>query len=343
MSDGRWGGRLGDLFPVHPQPLPDELLTSWLLRTAHGNGMKLQRLLDVALGKSAATLNRDYDRSVPDAHLKRYAELTGIDARRLTECTLRGFSGTFVEEVKTTTNTPWILAIGVQHRKRKLYGQQYCPSCLGTDFVPYFRRSWRLAFYVECNVHHVAMCDACWACGAQVIPHRIDVGQPRMSLLQNMRYCHRCGDDLAHAPHYRLDIGDIEVAVRLRSLISVHWWQESIGNGYKSQTMADDFVDWRNLCHILRSRRVHLNRLGPAMGSLLHREAIPDKGRAGFTVEHARVHERVVVLIEGLWLLCDWPQRLGRVLRFARLTKRRLLSSYTNWSPRMRHVLIDDA
>jgi hypothetical protein len=339
MSDGRWGGRLGDLFPVHPQPLPDELLTSWLIRTAHGNGMKLQRLLDVAVGRNMPTLNRDYDRSAPYAHLEQYAELTGIGVQRLAECTLRSASGTFVDEVNIVSNSPWILVIGVHHRKRKLFGQQYCPACLATDFTPHFRRSWRFAFYVECHIHHIAMCDACWACGAQVIPHRIDVGQRQRFTQQTMRYCHRCGDDLAHAPQYGLEIADIEVAVRLRSLTLLHWWRFSIADNNQSQTMADDFVDLRNLCHVLRSRRRYLNRLGPAVRSLLEKKETAIEDRPTFTIEHARIQERIVVLAEGLWLLCDWPQRLEQALRLARMTKRRLLISYANWSPRMRHAL----
>lgn len=37
----------GEIWPAHPHPLPDEILSSWTLRVAAANGVRLQPLLDV--------------------------------------------------------------------------------------------------------------------------------------------------------------------------------------------------------------------------------------------------------------------------------------------------------
>ena len=325
------GTFFGGLFPIHPQPLPDELLTSWLMRTAHANGMKLQHFLDVVLGRGAPTLTRDYDRSVPEQHLERFSEATGIPVVRLRECTLRKFSGTFVREINTKTVSPWILAAGVHHRKRFLHGLQYCPACLATDLEPYFRTAWRLAFYVECAQHHVQMLDACWRCDAPVVPHRTEQGQRRSTLSSSARTCHACGADLARGFQSALHAPDLEVQLAMSSLAAYGWFAFSVFRFRQTDASVDIYSDLHKLCHLVYSRRRKLCDLGHAVRELVG--YAPGLSRlASFNIESARIADRLEAISLGLWLLTNWPNRLHTALQCARLSNRRLRNAYVDWS-----------
>lgn len=80
-----------------------------------------------------------------------------------------------------------VLPIGIYHRIRRRFGQQYCPLCL-KRVPPYLRRSWRFQFAIACLNHQVRLCDACPHCDAPFIPHR------HQSLLSTT--CFRCGKSL---------------------------------------------------------------------------------------------------------------------------------------------------
>lgn len=66
------------LWLYHPSPLPDELLSSWLVRISHGHEMKLQTFFRVSLGKGQEIWTRDIDRQAPEWLLHALSEHTGI-------------------------------------------------------------------------------------------------------------------------------------------------------------------------------------------------------------------------------------------------------------------------
>ncbi|WP_170954780.1 TniQ family protein [Polaromonas sp. AER18D-145] len=45
-------------------------------------------------------------------------------------------------------------------------GHVVCAHCLADDEVPYWRKSWRMAFIVDCPFHRTPMLEACQGCGA---------------------------------------------------------------------------------------------------------------------------------------------------------------------------------
>ncbi|WP_321150951.1 TniQ family protein [Aeromonas jandaei] len=72
------------------------------------------------------------------------------------------------------------------------FGMQYCPLCLGEDKEPYYRLSWRLAFYTFCPRHQTLLLDRCHACGAPVAFHRIEQGRPRRYDTPSLNECWKC-------------------------------------------------------------------------------------------------------------------------------------------------------
>jgi hypothetical protein len=184
-------------WPVHPQPLPDELLSSWLIRLAHGNGLKVQSFYGGWLGRSIALWNRDIDRLAPPDLLAVLSASTGIDDATLASHTIRSLAGIVSEEVPVGGHTDWLLPLQVYHRTRNGFGLMFCRSCLRQDREPYFRRRWRLAFITCCTLHGQLLLDRCSNCQSPVQPHRADMVRRRGLADQiAMTRCAQCGVDI---------------------------------------------------------------------------------------------------------------------------------------------------
>lgn len=184
-------------WPVHPQPLPDELLSSWLIRLAHGNGLKVQTFYGGWLGRSLELWNRDIDRSAPPDLLAVLSASTGVDDFILASHSLRALAGIISEEVPVAGHTDWLMPLQVYHRTRNGFGLMFCRRCLREDREPYFRRRWRLAFVTCCTLHGQLLLDRCSNCQSPVQPHRADMVRRRgLADRVAMTRCTHCGVDI---------------------------------------------------------------------------------------------------------------------------------------------------
>lgn len=322
-------GLTGQLWPVHPHPLPDELLSSWMLRLARGNNLKLQTFSRLVFGRSANIWTRDIDVSASDHILKALCECTGATQQEAYDSTLRAYAGTFVEKVCSNRQSRWILPWGIYHRKRRRCGLQFCPLCLQTDSDPYFRRSWRLAFFTECPIHHVILWDCCPNCHEPVTIHRGEMGRRRLIQAESIRECSSCGFDLAWAPKIRHPWLDWTTCVNQGSLMMFHWLPKPPVIS-AAKTSADLFLGWHLLANLTISHRVVGSRLAPSLYSIF-----PDlaevRRRKSRTIEQLPTKERMIALEAALWLMLDWPQRFAMQLKDARLTKRWIWHATPSW------------
>lgn len=181
------------LWPIHPHPLPDELLSSWLIRLARGNGYKVHSFCAQFFGRERQIWNRDIDHLAPAWLLDALASRSGTTPERIVKTTLRAFESFAFERFCETGTTRWVLPLSVFHRTRRARGQQFCPLCLAGDAEPYLRRSWRLAVSVVCVAHEVSLQDACPHCSSPIAPHRSDI-QVRTGLrgMTSMLRCFNC-------------------------------------------------------------------------------------------------------------------------------------------------------
>ena len=191
------GSNESALWPNHFKPLPDELLSSWLVRLAHAHGYKSEQLCSILLGRGEPMWNRDIDRTISIELRDALKKATSATDEQIDAATLVAFAGYVSGQVNALGTSRWIIPLGIFHRKRRTPGLMYCPLCLATDQPSYYRRSWRLSFVTVCTEHHVELRDCCEACAAPIAPHRIDVGRngylPRNGLLC---LCSSCGRDL---------------------------------------------------------------------------------------------------------------------------------------------------
>lgn len=320
-------GLSGTRLPVHPQPLPDELLTHWFMRLAHTNQVKAQTLADWALGRPSPFWARDQDKLASPAIIARLADITGKSRNDLLALTLAPFEGILYQHHNPNGNTRWIMPLGVYHRTRRRYGLQFCPLCLATDAEPYFRRSWRLAFITVCERHGVLMHDRCHRCGAPVAFFRRELGRREEHYFDPAARCHACGSDLSRAPAWDPPAGDIHALIQLRSLATFHGmgWSFCGNEVYQYEHLLMDVL--HRMCNFLSSAR------GKTLLTVAARESrlsAMDTTGNGRDFESRPLMERHYLLLAALWLLLNWPDRFVLACRQARTTPSRLL---TDWEP----------
>lgn len=320
-------GLSGDRLPVHPQPLPNELLTHWFMRLAHSNQVKAQTLADRLFGRQSAFWARDQDKLASPAVILRLADMTGKNPDDLLALTLAPFEGILYQHHNPNGNTRWIMPLGVYHRTRRGYGLQFCPLCLATDAEPYFRRSWRLAFATVCERHGVLMHDRCHRCGAPVAFFRRELGHREERQFDPMAKCHACDSDLSHASALDPSAGDAHALIQLRSLVTFHGmgWLFCGNETYQYGHLFMDVL--HRMCNFLSSTKGK-NLLAVAVDeSQLVAMDVTENGR---DFESRSLKERHYLLLAALWLLMDWPNRFIQSCIQAKTTQSRLLS---DWEP----------
>jgi hypothetical protein len=102
---------------------------------------------------------------------------------------------------------------------------KYCPACLASDRIPYFRQSWRLASTYICPLHRLILRDSCHQCNQRIdlsccSPKSIEQDRSRCLL-----FCNRCGTSLGESPSN---------AIAREFLSDVFFRQEQIENLIRS-------------------------------------------------------------------------------------------------------------
>lgn len=140
----------GWVIPV--ELLPDELFSSWLVRTALANGCDPLTFTGVVWPKWRVWTG-DVDRHPPAERLAVLSKMSNIPVEALSESTLSPTALRILSEIPGKEIAwPWVLAIGARNRRRS-GGLQYCAMCLTEDPKPYFRIPWRFAWHTGCEKH----------------------------------------------------------------------------------------------------------------------------------------------------------------------------------------------
>jgi len=212
----------GKLWPVHPHPYPDELLSSWLVRIAHANGEKVQSFCNHEFGTKHQIWNRDIDRLAPEWLLMALSERTATPIEKVRQTTLKRYEGVLFEYSVSSGVEKWITPLKIYHRTRKSHGLQFCPECLKEGKEPYFRTQWRMAFHTFCPKHNVMMHDRCPCCGEPVIFQRIELGRGKEEIGQDkpLSTCFNCGFDLAKSKAELVFFWDDEIERNWRKLLA---------------------------------------------------------------------------------------------------------------------------
>jgi hypothetical protein len=193
-------GLTDSLWPIHYKPLPDELLSSWLVRLAHGHGLKVQTFCNLIFGNKLQIWNRDIDRLAPEWLMAELSSKTGASYKQAFKTTLQSYKGIIYHRPRQSGSLTWIQSLKLHHRKFEGFGLQFCPECLANDPEPYFRKSWRVAFNTICPNHQCMLHDRCPHCGHGVAFHRSDMKYAEYITAISLLECHYCGFDLSQTP-----------------------------------------------------------------------------------------------------------------------------------------------
>lgn len=172
-----------------PAILPDETLSSWLIRIALHYGCDVPTLARHIWG-SGWKRARDMDRYLTSECLERLTEHTGVPVATLDEMQL-----IYLSRLHTTTvlhenivNWRWLTPSGVGNIKKGVR-VGFCPQCFA-EKTPYLRRHWRMSWATACTHHGIRMHHNCPECGMYFIPSRLT------GLEKSISVCRHCGYDL---------------------------------------------------------------------------------------------------------------------------------------------------
>ncbi|CAM4210398.1 TniQ family protein [Pseudoalteromonas ostreae] len=186
--------------PVHPQPLPDELFSSWVYRVARSNGQNVFSFCHLLLPELNGRYY-DIDNSVNSEAIRTLSLLLRTPYQRAWNTSLDSYAGLlYSAPTPKAKRKTCILQTGVTKNSDKRFCLQYCPICLAEQ-EPYYKKTWRISFITVCTKHACKLHDRCPQCLKPVKPLLNDIGQPhKMPFLGDITQCYHCGCQLTEAP-----------------------------------------------------------------------------------------------------------------------------------------------
>ena len=179
-------------WPVPVYPLPDEILSSWLVRAAFALGCEPMSLTS-ALWPSWRAWTMDIDRTLSEERMQALSDSSGLSPDEITRMTLRHhLEGKVFPHGKDLAVLPWLISLGSRNRQH-IMGGQFCPECFRGS-TPYYRWQWRTAWLTRCSIHQCSLVASCPVCHTSVQYHRLSLGAPHIGV------CVSCGYDFREIP-----------------------------------------------------------------------------------------------------------------------------------------------
>jgi len=307
------------LWPAHPNILPNELLSSWLMRLSLANGLKLHIFAKLAF-PGIEVWNRDIDKSASDELIRLLGMYTGKKEGEVIITTLKSYEGYLYERHTSNTHSKWIMPLGIYHRIRRHYGLVFCPICLREDKTPYFRRHWRLSFSVVCEKHGIRMLDKCPECEAVIAFHRHDFKDRNYITTSRITECYNCRFDLISSPL------QIEEDNNLTKFIFSLQWILRCGYIVINKKFIYGHLYFGVLHQLLKLITLdkHGKKLRNVIEDKMHIERTDNNFEEYRLIERLPLQERRHAFRLLSWLLEDWPNNFISACKNANLTKSRI-------------------
>lgn len=170
---------LASTFIVIPEPLDDELFSSWFARTAYAHHTHPITFANINLNARYGhffTKNVDVSINQDIINLLKYKSRCIVNINALL---LKSMDGYLQENIIMNGNNKMITKI------------RFCPVCLREDIVKYFRKSWKIVFNTACTKHGCYLHDCCPKCKSEITLSKMYKNK------LTFRYCSKCGFDLS--------------------------------------------------------------------------------------------------------------------------------------------------
>jgi hypothetical protein len=204
-------------FLVVPTPRQEELLSSWLTRTAFAHGTTLTRFISLFFKYDGSALSRtDIDFKFDEEMFERLAQKSGLRYEEIMRMSLRSEEG-YLYICNDCLYPP--KQIRKLKDKRTCNGLIFCPECLAEGQSPYWKKKWRYDFYTVCPRHGVFLTDRCDKCFSRVN------FQP-MNLFEGTAFCGKCGRDFRNIECKKIPK---EFVYGLKAVV---WFERGLRKGY---------------------------------------------------------------------------------------------------------------
>lgn len=167
-------------------PLPDELLSSWLIRSSILNGTDPMGFAG-GIWFDNRIWTKDLDRYISSKETYLLQKHTTLSLSQIYNLTLEPIYSKLRCQTTLNPKKHWdyIIPTGIRNRT-KTNGLHFCTLCL-KDPVPYLKKQWRLSWNTICEKHHILLHLKCSSCGHCFSPHLITYTDTDFTKCQ---YCH---------------------------------------------------------------------------------------------------------------------------------------------------------
>jgi hypothetical protein len=175
-------------FLIRPPVLEDELLSSWLVRTAVAHQIHPIRFMSRHLPQLKPNFwSRDVDvfYAFREDVLEILARKSGKSIDEILDMTLKSYEGVFFDRLKFNTHNAALTSMKIRGRRCQNPGLRFCAKCLEEDEQLYFRKIWRVASYTMCEKHRCELLDRCPNC-------EIPVSLWKLNAKCELGKCHAC-------------------------------------------------------------------------------------------------------------------------------------------------------
>ena len=168
-------------FLLIPKPLPNEILSSWLARTAYAHLTHPKTFMNMHFSTGKFNWRPNFDASVSDDLLHIIEQKSALNFETIYQMSLKSYESYIQESIIPDGLNTFIVP------------QRFCPICLREDQFPYYRKSWKVLFSTVCFKHHCYLYDRCPQCRSLL--KLANMYRNTLSFV----FCHKCGFDLRKA------------------------------------------------------------------------------------------------------------------------------------------------
>ena len=311
-------GIQGSLWPVHLKPFGDEILSSWLSRIADGHGLSLNQFLSLSLPRPVG-VGFDIDLSTDPEFFKAIIAGTGADHDEAIQTTFIPDQGTIYLGTDPL-HLEWIVPLRLQNRRQP--GLPFCPTCLATDPVPYYRKQWRYGFFPVCPKHGLLEFQ-CPNCGHPYAYQGSDSGRDVAVGSGLPGYCRGCRQEFSATSQATGGVVAIVGDLQRRILAGVDDGWLEVPN--RDKVHVHCYL--RGLHHL--ASIFHRQEVGCRAAAWIENKAgvtLPwDSAKPSAALERQTPRMRTSALFLADWLIQDWPTRMVDMMENLDLTPATLL------------------
>lgn len=307
----------------------DELIRSWLVRNALFFNMKPSQLSNIIF-QNLDIWKFDIDVQISEKNIQSLLNVVKITREELLENLLVSKSDYFYPHLNKSKQVKWLLHFGVHQRGQK-HSLQYCPACIASDNVPYFRTYWRLGFLTCCHIHNICFLDSCPNCNSPI--HLLRYHKISDKPFEPLDYlkCSKCSFDLREAPQE--EPSRYELVANKEHFKLLVDGQGSIGNltFHYSHIYYDGLK--RIMSFILCSRKgidifeYVVKKFGLGSNYIENRRKISRHSEP----ENLTIDMRKIGLIFSYYIMKDWPISFLSVCKKFGITKGFIYSPHLNY------------